>query len=299
MLTLSFSPLVPASALWALAAAVAVARPSSLALVSRGPVALVRAAGARARRRGARQSLARPGGAGAGQGRRRCRDRPLDLADARRPRRDDRQGARRAAAAPRRAARRRAALRRRRRRRGRRRHAAVLGALATRSPTCRRDRLAGVVMVTDGVVHDIPASAALLGFQRAAARARHRPRRTSATGDRARSRRRASASSARTRPSAAQVLERGGTGSALVTVRRDGQQILRREVRTGAPFSLTVRIEHGGPNVVEIEAEALAGRAHAPPTTAPSSRSRASARSCACSSSPASRMPASAPGAIC
>jgi hypothetical protein len=54
-------------------------------------------------------------------------------------------------------------------------------------------------------------------------------------------------------------MERGGTGTALVTVRRDGQQILRREVRTGTPFSLTIRIEHGGPNVVEIEAEALPG----------------------------------------
>ena len=52
-------------------------------------------------------------------------------------------------------------------------------------------------------------------------------------------------------------MERGGTGSALVTVRRDGQTILSQRVATDRPFSLQVRIEHGGPNVVEIEAEAL------------------------------------------
>jgi hypothetical protein len=52
-------------------------------------------------------------------------------------------------------------------------------------------------------------------------------------------------------------MERGGPGTATVTVRRDGQQVIRQPVRTGVPFSLNVRIDHGGPNVVEIEAEAL------------------------------------------
>ena len=32
-------------------------------------------------------------------------------------------------------------------------------------------------------------------------------------------------------------------------MRRDGQPFLRQQVRTGQPFSLQVRIEHGGPNV--------------------------------------------------
>ena len=48
----------------------------------------------------------------------------------------------------------------------------------------------------------------------------------------------------------AQIMERGGTGSALVTVRRDGQVLTRQQVRADTPFSLDVRIEHGGTNVV-------------------------------------------------
>jgi hypothetical protein len=54
-------------------------------------------------------------------------------------------------------------------------------------------------------------------------------------------------------------MERGGTGNAVVTVRRDGEQIGRRSFPTGQPFSLTTKIEHGGPNVVEIEVEPLPG----------------------------------------
>ncbi|MFL5197837.1 MAG: hypothetical protein ACJ8BE_13085 [Microvirga sp.] len=136
---------------------------------------------------------------------------------------------------------------------GTRLFSALSNALADVPP----DRLAGVVMVTDGVVHDIPASTALLGFRA--------PLHALVTGRPDERDRRIALTEAprfgivgKDQTVRAQVLERGGTGSALVTVRRDGQQILRREVRTGAPFSLTVRIEHGGPNVVEIEAEALA-----------------------------------------
>src|SRR3954470_14342348 len=135
---------------------------------------------------------------------------------------------------------------------GTRLFSALSNALADVPP----DRLAGVVMVTDGVVHDIPASTALLGFRA--------PLHALVTGRPDERDRRIALTEAprfgivgKDQTVRAQVLERGGTGSALVTVRRDGQQIVRQEVRTGAPFALTVRIEHGGPNVVEIEAEAL------------------------------------------
>jgi hypothetical protein len=57
----------------------------------------------------------------------------------------------------------------------------------------------------------------------------------------------------------AQFMERGGTGSALVTVRRDGQVFTRQQVRADTPFSIQVRIDHGGPNVVELEVEGLPG----------------------------------------
>ena len=120
------------------------------------------------------------------------------------------------------------------------------------------DRLAGVVAITDGVVHDIPADVAGLGFKA--------PFHALITGrPNERDRRIALIEAPRfgivgkDQTIRAEVSERGGTGTARVTVRRDGQVILARDVRTGAPFNLTIRVEHGGPNVVEIEADALPG----------------------------------------
>ncbi len=118
------------------------------------------------------------------------------------------------------------------------------------------DRIAGVVMVTDGVVHDMPASAEALGF-----RAPLHALVTGRPNERDRQIKLLEAPRfgivGKEQTIRAQVMERGGTGSALVTVRRDGQVFQRQTVRTGAAFSIQVRIEHGGPNVVELEAEAL------------------------------------------
>ncbi len=120
------------------------------------------------------------------------------------------------------------------------------------------DRLAGVLMVTDGVVHDLPASAAELGIRG--------PLHALITGrPNERDRRIALLEAPRfgivgkDQTIRAEVTERGGTGAATVTVRRDGQTVLRQNVRTGAPFTVTVRVDHGGPNVVEIEADQLPG----------------------------------------
>ena len=120
------------------------------------------------------------------------------------------------------------------------------------------ERLAGVVMLTDGVVHDMPASVAALGIKA--------PLHVLVTGhpdERDRQIRLIEAPRfgivGRDLAIKAEVMERGGTGSAVVTVRRDGEEIDRRAVPTGQPFSLTTKIEHGGPNVVEIEVEALPG----------------------------------------
>ncbi|MDQ1686835.1 MAG: hypothetical protein QOC82_3572 [Frankiaceae bacterium] len=134
----------------------------------------------------------------------------------------------------------------------------LFGALGRALADVPPDRLAGVVMVTDGVVHDIPASGAELGFKA--------PLHALVTGrPNERDRRIALIEAPRfgivgkDQTIRAEVAERGGTGSAEVTVRRDGQTVLRQQVRTGVPFSLSVRVEHGGPNVVEIEAESLPG----------------------------------------
>jgi hypothetical protein len=120
------------------------------------------------------------------------------------------------------------------------------------------ERLAGVVMLTDGVVHDIPASATALGFKA--------PLHVLVTGrpdERDRQIKMLEAPRfgivGKDVTIRAEVMERGGTGNAVVTVRRDGEEIERRSVPTGQAFALQTRIEHGGPNVVEIEVEPLPG----------------------------------------
>jgi hypothetical protein len=120
------------------------------------------------------------------------------------------------------------------------------------------ERLAGIVMLTDGVVHDIPASMAQLGIKA--------PLHVLVTGHPDERDRQIKLLEAprfgivgKDLTIRAEVMERGGTGHAVVTVRRDGEEIGRRDVATDKPFSLTTRIEHGGPNVVEIEVEPLPG----------------------------------------
>lgn len=253
MLSLSFSPLVPDWALWALA--VLTAALVVLAVVSRGPVAAVRALALAL----VLVALANP--SLIQEGREKVKDIVAVLVD----RSTSQTLGDRAAMTDR--------VRTELQRRfgslpdveprffeagdaegddGTRLFAALSNVLADVPP----DRLAGVLLLTDGVVHDIPASPALLGFKA--------PLHALITGHPdERDRRIALTETPRfgivgkDQIIRAQVLERGGTGTALVTVRRDGQQIVRQQVRTGAPFSLTVRIEHGGPNVVEIEVDAL------------------------------------------
>ena len=118
------------------------------------------------------------------------------------------------------------------------------------------DRLAGVIFVTDGVVHDIPPSVGGLGFKA--------PLHALITGRPDERDRQIKLLEAprfgivgKDQTIRAQVMERGGTGSASVTVRRDGQVFTRQQVRADTPFSVQVRIEHGGPNVIELEVDGL------------------------------------------
>ena len=118
------------------------------------------------------------------------------------------------------------------------------------------DRLAGAILVTDGVVHDIPPNIESLGFKA--------PLHVLVTGRPDERDRQIKLLEAprfgivgKDQTIRAVVMERGGTGSALVTIRRDGQEFARQQVRTDVPFSLSVRIEHGGANVVELEVEGL------------------------------------------
>jgi hypothetical protein len=120
------------------------------------------------------------------------------------------------------------------------------------------ERVAGALMVTDGVVHDIPGSADQLGFKA--------PIHGLITGRPDERDRRVALIEAprfgivgRDQTLRVQTFERGGTGTMRLTVRRDGQTLLTRDVVAGAPISVPVRIEHGGPNIVEVEVDALPG----------------------------------------
>ncbi len=123
------------------------------------------------------------------------------------------------------------------------------------------DRLAGVVMITEGEVHDVPASAAGLGFDA--------PVHALLTGKPGEFDRRLQVLSA---PrfgivGSAQAIEvkvtdttAAGTESPVkLTITHQGQAPVTRTARTGEKVEILVNIDHAGPNIVEIEAEPAPG----------------------------------------
>jgi hypothetical protein len=121
------------------------------------------------------------------------------------------------------------------------------------------DRFAGVIMITDGRVHDVPTDAASLGFSA--------PVHALITGHQDERDRRVALITAprfgivgQPQTITYRVEDQGaGEGTAQVTVRRDGDVIETRNVPIGTAQSVTVPIPHGGRNIVEIEASPLAG----------------------------------------
>jgi hypothetical protein len=121
------------------------------------------------------------------------------------------------------------------------------------------DRVAGVIMITDGRVHDVPADASALGFAA--------PVHALITGEKNERDRRVALIAAPRFGIVGQVqtityrIEDQGANeaSAEVTVRRDGDVIETETVRVGVPQSVDIPIPHGGPNIVEIEAAPLTG----------------------------------------
>ena len=120
------------------------------------------------------------------------------------------------------------------------------------------DRLAGVVMITDGRVHDVPADAGSLGFSA--------PVHALITGHRDERDRRVALVAAprfgivgQPQTITYRAEDQGaGEKTAQVTVRRDGDIVEMRNVPVGIPQTVTVPIPHGGRNIVEIEASPLA-----------------------------------------
>jgi hypothetical protein len=121
------------------------------------------------------------------------------------------------------------------------------------------DRVAGVIFITDGRVHDVPAEAAALGFAA--------PVHGLITGHKNERDRRVVLVTAprfgivgQAQTITFRVEDQGAPPApAQVTVRRDGETIENRSVRGGASVSISVPIPHAGPNIVEIEASPLDG----------------------------------------
>jgi hypothetical protein len=121
------------------------------------------------------------------------------------------------------------------------------------------DRFAGVIMITDGRVHDVPADTGSLGFSA--------PVHALITGHQDERDRRVALIAAprfgivgQPQTITYRVEDQGADEStAQVTVRRDGEVVETRNVPIGTAQSVTVPIPHGGRNIVEIEASPLAG----------------------------------------
>ncbi|HEY9213773.1 MAG TPA: hypothetical protein VIQ29_13125 [Ancylobacter sp.] len=122
------------------------------------------------------------------------------------------------------------------------------------------ERVAGAIFLTDGRVHDIPATIAALGFRAPvhaiiSGRAGERDRRVALT------------STPRfgivgqKQTIGYRVEDEGAPQGARVgmTVRRDGEVVARPIVTASEPAQVDVEITHAGANIVEIEAAALEG----------------------------------------
>ncbi|RJF64498.1 hypothetical protein [Rhodopseudomonas palustris] len=130
----------------------------------------------------------------------------------------------------------------------------LFGALTSALSDVPTDRVAGAFMITDGRVHDIPASAAALGFQA--------PVHALITGRSNERDRRVAIVAAPRFGIVGQVQtityrldDHGISGErARVVVRRDGETLNERSVASGQTVTIDVEIKHAGQNIVEIEA---------------------------------------------
>jgi hypothetical protein len=120
------------------------------------------------------------------------------------------------------------------------------------------ERVAGAIAITDGLAHDTPATAEALGLRA--------PLHVLTTGREAEIDRRIVLVDSprfgivgKDQTIRLRVVDKGGPGRAGLTIRRDGEIVARREVVTGQTVQVPVRIDRGGPNVVEIEAQAIEG----------------------------------------
>lgn len=129
-------------------------------------------------------------------------------------------------------------------------------ALASSLADVPSERVAGAIAITDGLAHDTPANAEALGLRA--------PLHILTTGRNAEIDRRIMLVDAprfgivgKDQVIRLRVVDKNGSSRAGLTIRRDGEIIARRDVATGQTVQVPIRIDRGGPNVVEIEAAPL------------------------------------------
>jgi hypothetical protein len=131
--------------------------------------------------------------------------------------------------------------------------AALRGALADTPP----ERVGGAIFITDGIVHDIPANAAALGF--------HAPLHALITGHEGERDRRLELVETprfgivgKNQTIGVRVLDSADHGEpATVTVKRDGQTIATLDAQIGERLDIPAPIDHAGDNIFELEVAAL------------------------------------------
>jgi hypothetical protein len=133
----------------------------------------------------------------------------------------------------------------------------LFGALSSALSDVPVDRVAGAFLITDGRVHDIPASAAAVGFQA--------PVHALITGAKDERDRRIAISAAprfgivgQTQTITYRLDDQGVSNQrAKIVIRRDGEVIGERTLSSGQTSNVEIDIKHAGPNIVEIEASPL------------------------------------------
>jgi hypothetical protein len=122
------------------------------------------------------------------------------------------------------------------------------------------ERLAGIIMITDGQVHDVPASAAALGFEAPLhalipGKADEFDRRLEVL----RAPRFALVGGEQSVEVRLTETVDTGAGPAELTVTRQGAEPRKMPIRVDETVEIPVKIEHAGPNIVEIEASTAPG----------------------------------------
>ncbi len=135
----------------------------------------------------------------------------------------------------------------------------LFGALAEALKDVPPERIGAAILITDGVVHDIPGKAEALGFKA--------PVHALVTGHEGERDRRIELVEAprfgivgKDQIIRARVVDLGGDGTRIpISVRRDGETLPTFSPVPGDIVNIPVRIEHGGQNVVELEIPSAPG----------------------------------------